>query len=243
MRRPERVVCTTGHDRVRSPGQRILGDRRCPLPSALADAEGRPLAVSGQGDRDRRRSQQRAALGEGEFTGGQLSFDQVAVVARYAPAHVEPSVAEFALNTSVPQLNHSLSRYSFDPPAENDHEQGSTTGDSEAGNNGAGDNGADDAAPGDTQGGDPPSWNGFALQQDHASAPAQLSTSYDQWAKDALFKAGQPKVTLGDTLIEIAGPSLATVKSINRRDASSKTATATATSPAATPPPTSNATT
>ena len=173
----------------------------------------------------------------GEFAGDQLSFDQVAVVARYAPAHVEASVAEFAVNASVPQLSRSLSRYSFDPPAQDGYEQGSTTRDGEAG-----DSGAEDAAPGDTQAGDPPSWNGFALQQDRASAPAQLSTSYDQWgrftlrfsapadlgalveaalteAKDALFKAGQPQVTLGDALVEIAGRSLGAVESINRRDA------------------------
>lgn len=54
----------------------------------------------------------------GEFADGQLSFDQVAVVARYAPAHVEASVAEMAVFASVPQLRRSLSHYSFDPPAE-----------------------------------------------------------------------------------------------------------------------------
>jgi hypothetical protein len=63
----------------------------------------------------------------GQFANGQLSLDQVTVVARYAPAHVEASVAEFAVNASVCQLRRALSQYSFDPPAEPGHEQGTTT--------------------------------------------------------------------------------------------------------------------
>src|SRR6185436_20667292 len=60
----------------------------------------------------------------GEFADGQLSLDQVAVVARYTPAHVEASVAELAVHASVPQLRRSLSGYSFDPPAQtSQHEQ------------------------------------------------------------------------------------------------------------------------
>ena len=54
----------------------------------------------------------------GQFAAGQLSLDQVSVVARYAPAHVEASVAEFAVNASVTQLRRALSKYSFDPPAQ-----------------------------------------------------------------------------------------------------------------------------
>ena len=61
-----------------------------------------------------------------EFAAGQLSLDQVAVIARYAPAHVEASVAEMAVFASVPQLRRALSRYSFDPPAPNGHAQQST---------------------------------------------------------------------------------------------------------------------
>ena len=69
----------------------------------------------------------------GQFADGQLSLDQVMVVARYAPAHVEASVAEFAVHASVPQLRRALSKYSFDPPAEPGHEQRSTVA-AEAGN-------------------------------------------------------------------------------------------------------------
>src|SRR3954464_13411026 len=52
----------------------------------------------------------------GQFAAGRLSVDQVAVVARRAPSHVEASVAELAVSASVPQLGRVLSRYSFDPP-------------------------------------------------------------------------------------------------------------------------------
>jgi len=74
-----------------------------------------------------------------QFAAGQLSLDQVAVVARYAPAHVEASVAEFAVHASVPQLRRALSRYSFDPPAEtsqteqNQQAQQASTGDAQNG--------------------------------------------------------------------------------------------------------------
>jgi len=234
----------------------------------------------------------------GEFADGQLSFDQVAVVARYAPAHVEASVAEMAVFASVPQLRRSLSHYSFDPPAEPGYVQGSTSrsyladsdgadpttdpttdetsggdtsgGDTElaetdgtafggsplegtgasdsgasdtgASNTGASDSGTGDSSFGGRQAGDPPTWNGYALMEDRSSAPAELSMSHDEWgrftmrftasadlgalveaalkeAKDALFKAGRPEVTLGDAMVEIAGRSMGAVQSINRRDA------------------------
>jgi len=210
----------------------------------------------------------------GEFADGQLSFDQVAVVARYAPAHVEASVAELAVYASVPQLRRSLSHYSFDPPAEPGYVQGSTSrsyladsdaadpttdetssGDTELaetdgnpaggaplGDTGASDSGTGDSQFGDRQPGDPPTWNGYALMEDRSGAPAELSMSHDEWgrftmrftasadlgalveaalkeAKDALFKAGRPEVTLGDAMVEIAGRSMGAVQSINRRDA------------------------
>ena len=52
----------------------------------------------------------------GAFAAGSLSVDQVAVVVRHAPSHVEASVAELAVSASVPQLSRVLSRYAFDPP-------------------------------------------------------------------------------------------------------------------------------
>ena len=58
----------------------------------------------------------------GAFGAGALSVDQVAVVARHAPSHVEASVAELAVSASVPQLGRVLSRYAFDPPTGADPE-------------------------------------------------------------------------------------------------------------------------
>ena len=171
-----------------------------------------------------------------EFADGQLSLDQVMVVARYAPAHVDASVAEFAVHASVPQLRRALSKYSFDPPAESGHEQRSTVA-AEAGNS------ADDKdEAGHATVDNPPTWNGYALVEDRSSAPAELSMSYDEGgrfilrfsapadlgalvesalkeAKDALFGAGRPTVNMGDAMVEIAGRSLGAVTSINRRDA------------------------
>jgi hypothetical protein len=203
----------------------------------------------------------------GQFADGQLSLDQVTVVARYAPAHVEASVAELAIHASVPQLRRALSRYSFDPP--NPHGQnpqittfatatsgnatsGNATsvteaGNTEAGNTEAGGTGvsyreADKREAGGTRAGDPPTWNGFALVEDRATTPAELSMSHDEWgrftlrlsapadlgalveaalkeAKDALFATGRPEVTWADAMVEIANRSLDAIGSINRRDA------------------------
>src|SRR3954463_8091106 len=44
---------------------------------------------------------------------GQVSVDQAAVVARYAPASHEESIGELASMTTVPQLRRALSRYQF----------------------------------------------------------------------------------------------------------------------------------
>src|SRR5450759_80826 len=111
----------------------------------------------------------------GQFADGQLSLDQVTVVARYAPAHVEASVAELAIHASVPQLRRALSKYSFDPPAEPGHVQG-TTGDTQDGT-------ANGTAAGGEAVVDPPTWNGYALVQDRSTAPAELSMTYDQWGR------------------------------------------------------------
>ena len=169
-----------------------------------------------------------------QFAEGQLSLDQVMVVARYAPAHVEAPVAEFAVYASVPQLRRALTRYCFDPPAEPGHAQQITTFATEAGNGQAGgdDKVTSEAGAGDPQAvGDPPGWNGYALEEDRSGLPAELSMSHDQYgrfslrfsapadlgalvqaalkeAKDALFRAGHPEVTLGDAMVEVAGRSL-----------------------------------
>ena len=171
----------------------------------------------------------------GQFADGQLSLDQVTVVARYAPAHVEESVAELAVNASVPQLRRALSRYSFDPPTPESTGEQISTGEADDAGEAAG-------ASDTTHDQNPPCWNGLALVEDRATAPAELSMSHDQRgrftlrfsapadlgalveaalkeAKDALFAAGRPEVTMGDAMVEIAQRSLGAVESINRRDA------------------------
>jgi hypothetical protein len=125
----------------------------------------------------------------GEFADRQLSFDQVAIVARYAPAHVEASVTDVAVFASVPQLRRSLSHYSFDPPAEPGYTERNATFDSqvaavraaeaqaaealaaealdaESPAIGGGAVGEGATGDGDSDGGhagNPPTWNGFAL--------------------------------------------------------------------------------
>ena len=94
----------------------------------------------------------------GQFADGQLSVDQVTVVTRYAPAHVEASVAELAVHASVPQLRRALSRYSFDPPTPE------TTGTQIAATVDVDESG--DTTADTTLIPDPPTWNGFALEQD-----------------------------------------------------------------------------
>ncbi len=141
----------------------------------------------------------------GEFADGQLSFDQVAIVARYAPAHVEASVAELAVFASVPQLRRALSHYSFDPPAEPGYTERNATFDAQvaadraaealADNAQTADDAADKGATGqagegatgqageDWHAGDPPGWNGLALTEDRSGAPAELSMSHDEWGR------------------------------------------------------------
>jgi hypothetical protein len=211
----------------------------------------------------RRRSQLPTVMDQ--FADGQLSLDQVTVVARYAPSHVEESVAEFAVNASVPQLRRALSRYSFDPPTpdttgeqistgkaddtseqisigETDDTSGPDDVDQADDTDRVGDTGDPARAGETTPDQNPPCWDGLALIENRASAPAELSISHDQYgrftlrfsapadlgalveaalkeAKDALFKAGRPEVTMGDAMVEMAQRSLGAVVSINRRNA------------------------
>ena len=109
----------------------------------------------------------------GRFAAGRLSVDQVAVVARHAPAHVEASVAELAVCASVPQLGRVLSRYAFDPPTGDDPEFGAVSGsgsdaDSEAGSEAVPDlvSGAVAVEPALDEGG-------------RAGEPAELSMDYE----------------------------------------------------------------
>ena len=161
----------------------------------------------------------------GQFASGLLSVDQVAVVARHAPSHVEASVAELAVSASVPQLSRVLSRYAFDPPTGEEPDP-------------------DDAEPGpDAESAAEPGAASAEPPLDdvgRAAAPAELSMTTREGrfelrfsapadagalvqaavteAKDALFAAGVPQVTWADALVEICQRSLAGVTSPGRRD-------------------------
>jgi hypothetical protein len=172
----------------------------------------------------------------GVFEAGSLSVDQVAVVARHAPSHVEASVAELAVSASVPQLGRVLSRYAFDPPtgAEPDPETVSDAGTE-----------PDPADAADGRAGVEAVESGAAVEPAldevaRAGAPAELSmgTRHGRFelrfsapadvgalveaavaeARDALFAAGVPEVTGAGALLEVCGRSLGSVESVSRRD-------------------------
>src|SRR3954464_4635434 len=160
----------------------------------------------------------------GAFAAGRLSVDQVAVVARHAPAHVEASVAELAVSASVPQLGRVLSRYSFDPPTgeepdpdldpENvpDLVAGAVALEpalEEVGRAGA----AAELSMCTREGGR------FELR---FSAPADVGALVQaavSEARDALFGSGVSEVTGADALVRVCTRSLGTVLSRGRQDA------------------------
>ena len=145
---------------------------------------------------------------------GQVSVDQAAVVARYAPSSHEASVGELAPMTTVPQLRRALSRYQFG------------SGAPAAG--GAG--GPPDPAGRDER--DVPGTVAYAAKAAELSmsygdgrfllrysAPADLGALVEQAvreAKDALFTSGRTDATSADALAEIAARSLASVGSGSR---------------------------
>jgi hypothetical protein len=173
----------------------------------------------------------------GVFEAGSLSVDQVAVVARHAPSHVEASVAELAVSASVPQLGRVLSRYAFDPPtgADPDPEPVSDPGpEPEPADAAVGPAGIEAVESGNA---------GVEPELDEvgrAGAPAELSMGTRQGrfelrfsapadagalveaavaeARDALFAAGTPEVTGAGALLEVCGRSLGAVESVSRRD-------------------------
>ncbi|MGZ4601104.1 MAG: HNH endonuclease [Oryzihumus sp.] len=163
------------------------------------------------------------------FAGGQLSLDQVSTVARHAPAPMEASVTELAVNATVPQLRRTLSRYAFpDEPAPTAGESGTCTNSS---------NGTDPSDSTDSAG----ATVAAALER-RVEEPADLAMGYDadgrftlrfsappdlgalveaalKEARDALFHAGHPEVTWATALAEVCERSLANPPSPGRRDA------------------------
>ncbi len=139
---------------------------------------------------------------------GQVSVDQAAVVARYAPSSHEASIGELAPMTTVPQLRRALSRYQFGSEASGP----------------SGETGRDER--------DVPGTEAFAAKAPELSmsygdgrfllrysAPADIGALVEQAvreAKDALFTSGQTGASYADGLAELASRSLASVQSGSR---------------------------
>jgi hypothetical protein len=145
------------------------------------------------------------------MTSGQVSMDQAAVVARYAPSSHEASIGELAPMTTVPQLRRALSRYQFGSEASED-------------------GGSPDPVGRDER--DVPGTEAFAAKAPELSmsygdgrfvlrysAPADIGALVEQAvreAKDALFTDGGTTASYADGLAEIASRSLASVRSGSR---------------------------
>lgn len=149
-----------------------------------------------------RRTESLPALASG-LQEGSLSLGQASVIARYTPDDFDDDVVELAHNATVPQLRRALSRYEFDASSRAD----AATADL-----------ADQPAARCPSEFDPAvlrpqlqmtTRDGrFHLTYD---APADIGALVQQAiveAKDALFLAGQPRVTLADALTEVATRSL-----------------------------------
>lgn len=141
---------------------------------------------------------------------GAVSLEQVAVVARYAPAHTDAEVASLATRMSVSQLRRVLSRYRFgDDQTDPESARPGADGNDSLSERDAGAVARGSAvlvADGDR----------FGL---HVDAPADDGAMIAQAlteAKDALFQAGHPSVTWMHALIEVCNRSLTSVESAGR---------------------------
>ncbi len=128
---------------------------------------------------------------------GELSVDQVAVVAHHTPASHDADVAAFATAATVSQLRRTLRRYQFgtdevDPLQQRD--------------------------PTQVTGGFDPS-GCYRLHAVLEPDDGALVDSALREARDALFQAGETDVTWCDALVEVARRSLGGVMPVARRDA------------------------
>jgi hypothetical protein len=138
------------------------------------------------------------------FADGELSVDQVAVVAKHTPAHNDAEVCELAKSATVNQLRAVMSRYvhTVGPQPQPEPEP---------------------VVPG---GGDPRSylWTEFDEHSRfvmHVNAPADQGAVISQAiaeARDAMFLAGHTDVTFLEALIEVCNRSLTSIASKSRRD-------------------------
>ena len=138
------------------------------------------------------------------FADGELSVDQVAVVAKHTPAHNDAEVCQLAKSATVNQLRSVMSRYvhTVGPHPEPEPEP---------------------VVPG---GGDPRSylWTGFDEHSRfamHLNAPADQGAVISQAiaeARDALFLSGRTDVTFLEAFVEVCNRSLSSIASKSRRD-------------------------
>ena len=140
----------------------------------------------------------------GAFAGGELAIDQVAVVAKYVPAHNDGEAAEVAKHATVMQLSRSLASYwkGAKPPAP-DVEP---------------DTAEKDPEPEDSV---TAFFDDDARYQVHANLATERGAIIDkamEEARNALFHAGNKNVTWADALEEICLRSLGTIKSVTRSD-------------------------
>jgi hypothetical protein len=127
---------------------------------------------------------------------GELSMDQVAVVAAHTPTRYEGAVAAFARSATVSQLRRTLRHHHFgvDPPEEQGREPN-----------------------GLTQGFD--SDGRYRLRAVLDADDGAIVRQALQEAHDALFRTNDGRVSGADALVEMARRSLATVTPLARRDA------------------------
>jgi hypothetical protein len=133
----------------------------------------------------------------GAFRAGELSEDQMAVVARYAPRANDAEVATFAREATVPQLARTLRRYNFDTAAVGESEADDAEGQPEP-----------EEARSTTFGGtDRGTWRlGAELPLDEGAA---IEAALEAARRD-LVAAGNTRATGSDALMAISESYLAT---------------------------------
>ncbi len=131
------------------------------------------------------------------FAAGELSIDQVAVVARHTPPDVEVDVVEFARSATVSQLQRTLRRYRFEDETPDVVDRPDPCFVSAV---------FDDAGR-------------YRLRAVLEADDGAVVDAALREAHDALFQAGDLQVSGCDALVEVAGRSLATVGSPSRREA------------------------
>jgi len=140
------------------------------------------------------------------FDDGELSVDQVAVVAAHARAAHDQEVCEIAKCATVSQLRHALSRYRHDdPPAPSEKPAPSQQP-------------APSELPHDSVSlcfGDD---GRFHMSADLGAELGAIVANAMREARDHLFRTSKPGVTWADALLEVCSRSLNGVNSTSRRD-------------------------